>query len=156
MREMIHKEFVLNVRKITNYYETLVEETKNKKTVGSTNEWILDNFYVISEQEKIIKYELQAKDILRIKSKRKKQLYDLLYTEFKKLNFHFDFDILFYNLNSYQEEHDDYFSYAEINFLFILFRLILINELSHLSEKLHQKLQKKHQAEKLITQIKIN
>ncbi len=154
MREMIHKEFVLNVRKITNYYETLVEETKNKKTVGSTNEWILDNFYVISEQEKIIKYELQAKDILRIKSKRKKQLYDLLYTEFKKLNFHFDFDILFYNLNSYQEEHDDYFSYAEINFLFILFRLILINELSHLSEKLHQKLQKKHQAEKLITQIK--
>jgi hypothetical protein len=72
MREMIHKEFVLNVRKITNYYETLVEETKNKKTVGSTNEWILDNFYVISEQEKIIKYELQAKDILRIKSKRKK------------------------------------------------------------------------------------
>lgn len=154
MWKMTYKEFVFNIQKITKYYEILVEETKNNKTVGSTNEWILDNFYVISEQEKSIKYELCAKDIVRIKVKRKKQLYDLLYADLTKLNFHIDLDILFNAINAYQEQHDDYFSYAEINYLFILFRVILIKELSVLSEKLKNKLKKKNEAEKLIAQIK--
>ena len=47
MWKMTYKEFVFNIQKITKYYEILVEETKNNKTVGSTNEWILDNFYFI-------------------------------------------------------------------------------------------------------------
>ena len=47
-----YKIFKESIKTITNYYLLLVEETKSQRLVGSTNEWILDNYYMISEQEK--------------------------------------------------------------------------------------------------------
>ena len=50
---MIYRNFKKNVKDITIYYMLLVEETKNQRLVGSTNEWVLDNYYMISEQENV-------------------------------------------------------------------------------------------------------
>ena len=51
--------FKEGVKRITRYYMLLVDETKNQRTVGSTNEWVLDNYYIISEQEKLMKQEIR-------------------------------------------------------------------------------------------------
>ena len=52
-----YKIFKDSVRQVTHYYMLLVEETKSQRLVGSTNEWVLDNYYMISEQEKVLKPE---------------------------------------------------------------------------------------------------
>ena len=49
-----YKIFKESVRQVTHYYMLLVEETKSQRLVGSTNEWVLDNYYMISEQEKVL------------------------------------------------------------------------------------------------------
>ena len=36
--------FKKSVKQITHYYMLLVEETKSQRLVGSTNEWVLDNY----------------------------------------------------------------------------------------------------------------
>ena len=46
----IYKQFKKNVKSITDYYMLLVEETKSQRLVGSTNEWVLDNYFMISER----------------------------------------------------------------------------------------------------------
>ena len=55
-----YKIFKESVRQVTHYYMLLVEETKSQRLVGSTNEWVLDNYYMISEQEKVLKPELKG------------------------------------------------------------------------------------------------
>ncbi|MDY0015174.1 MAG: hypothetical protein RBS13_03110, partial [Bacteroidales bacterium] len=151
---MIYKEFVLSIQQITTYYKILVEETKNKKTVGSTNEWILDNYFIISEQEKSIRDELRSKVIKSIKSKRKRSLYVLLHSILQDSNYHIDIKHIFNKINEYQKKQEDYFSYTEINFLYILFRIILIQKLSNLSQRLNSKLQAKNKAENFFNLLK--
>ncbi|MDD3281312.1 MAG: hypothetical protein PHC83_07055, partial [Bacteroidales bacterium] len=151
---MIYKEFVLSIQQITTYYKILVEETKNKKTVGSTNEWILDNYFIISEQEKSIRDELRSKVIKSIKSKRKRSLYVLLHSILQDSNYLIDIKYIFNKINEYQKKQEDYFSYTEINFLYILFRIILIQKLSNLSQRLNSKLQAKNKAETFFNLLK--
>ena len=50
-----YKSFRESVKAITHYYLLLVEETKSQRLVGSTNEWVLDNYYMISEQVKVLR-----------------------------------------------------------------------------------------------------
>ncbi|MBP7101685.1 MAG: hypothetical protein KBA86_00405 [Bacteroidales bacterium] len=151
---MIYKEFVLSIQQITTYYKILVEETKNKKTVGSTNEWILDNYFIISEQEKSIRDELRSKVIKSIKSKRKKLLYELLDAILYKSNYQIDINLIFNEINEYQQKQNDYFSYTEISFLYILFRIILIQKISNLSQHLQIKLHAKIEAENFFNNLK--
>lgn len=150
---MVYKEFVANVKEITQYYKILVEETKSKKIVGNTNEWLLDNYFIISEQEKTLREELRSKAIKTIKPKRKKQIDDLIYSFLKKLNFQIDINLVFNDINEYQKKQEDYFSYTEINYIYILFRVILIKEISNLSKELNIKLLEKQKTDLLIAQI---
>ena len=62
----------------------------------------------------------------KIKPKRKKQIDSLIYSFLEKLNFQVNLDVVFNDINAYQKKNEDYFSYAEINYIFILFRVILI------------------------------
>ena len=56
-----YKLFKKSVKDITQYYLLLVEETKSQRLVGSTNEWVLDNYYMISEQEKVLRVDLRSR-----------------------------------------------------------------------------------------------
>ena len=75
-----YKVFRESVKHITHYYMLLVEETKSQRTVGSTNEWVLDNYYIISEQEKVMREELKGLEhgAWKIERKRLKLIGDLL------------------------------------------------------------------------------
>ena len=57
---MVYKIFKKSVKDITRYYTLLVDETSRQRVVGSTNEWVLDNYYMISEQEKVLRSELHG------------------------------------------------------------------------------------------------
>jgi cyclic beta-1,2-glucan synthetase len=143
---------------ITNYYRKLIKKTKQKEIIGSVNEWIVDNYYMISEQEKSIKSDYKTKEIRKIKSKRKKQLYHLIYSYLQENDFRTDMSLIFQKINKYQKDNNDYFSYYEINLIAILIKIILIDELYKLSKKLNYKLNIKDQIDKKINEInkKIN
>ena len=47
----IIKKFLKNFESINNYYNYLVDKTKNKEYVGITNEWLIDNYYLIIENK---------------------------------------------------------------------------------------------------------
>ena len=56
----VYNTFRKSVKDITHYYMLLVTETRSQRLVGSTNEWVLDNYYMISEQEKVLKVDLKG------------------------------------------------------------------------------------------------
>ena len=45
------KKFLSNFESINNYYSYLVDKTKQKEYVGITNEWLIDNFYLLVEHK---------------------------------------------------------------------------------------------------------
>ena len=45
------KKFMIDFNDINDYYNYLVDETKNKEYVGITNEWLIDNFYIVVEHK---------------------------------------------------------------------------------------------------------
>ena len=45
------KKFLNDFEVINKYYNYLVEQTKKKEFVGITNEWLIDNFYLLVEHK---------------------------------------------------------------------------------------------------------
>ena len=60
------KKVIENCKYIEEYYEKLVGLTKNHNFVGSTNEWIIDNFYLVVEQRNAIKKFIKEKCYMNI------------------------------------------------------------------------------------------
>ena len=131
-----YKVFKESVKTITDYYMLLVEETKSQRLVGSTNEWVLDNYYMISEQEKVLRVELQSKDFKRIGSKRLADLETLLHNFMSKCHFQIEKSLFFRFLSQMQVRQNDYLSYPEVNALLPLSKLVLIKELAALCDEL--------------------
>ena len=55
----VYARFLDNCQDIERYYQNLVALTKNHNYVGSTNEWIIDNYYLVVENKNIIKKALK-------------------------------------------------------------------------------------------------
>ncbi len=117
--------------KITDYYEKLVLLTKKKYFVGPTNEWFIDNYYLLREvynhfQE--VKRDRKFINIINNATKVEKMLSKIL----KRYNYLIDINILQKEINRFQQNYEHYFSYNEIDtivyILFVLFfkRLSLV------------------------------
>ena len=130
--------FKQSVRQITRYYLLLVEETKSRRLVGSTNEWVLDNYYMISEQEKLLKEELKGveRGRWRVAADREQALWRLLEGFVRKSHFQVDKTVLFRYLTQVQQRQKDYLSYREVAALLPLLKTILISELAALCREL--------------------
>lgn len=131
-----YKAFKKSVRIVTDYYMLLVEETKMQRLVGSTNEWILDNYYMISEQEKVMREELCGKEFVRIGSKRIEKIESLIRGFLDGSHYQIDKHLFFRHLSEKQKERSDYLSYPEVWSLLPLTKLVLIKELALLCEEL--------------------
>ena len=134
----IYKEFKNSVKEITRYYMLLVEETRNQRLVGSTNEWVLDNYYMISEQEKVLKEELKGVESgkWKVGSKRVDVLWKLLEGYLRKCHHQVDKKLFFRYLSQVQVKEKDYLSYPEVCALLPLTKAILIKELADLCRRL--------------------
>ena len=51
------KNFFSDFEDINEYYMFLVEKTKQKEYVGITNEWLIDNFYLLLEHKSNIVHD---------------------------------------------------------------------------------------------------
>ena len=130
--------FKESVKEVTRYYLLLVEETRSERLVGSTNEWVLDNYYMISEQEKVMKAELKGVESgkWRVESKRVEILWKLLEGYLKRSHHAVDKELLFRYLRGVQLSTKDYLSYPEVWALLPLMKAILIAELPTLCREL--------------------
>ena len=131
-----YKIFKESLKTITDYYLKLVEETKSQRLVGSTNEWVLDNYYMISEQEKVLKIDLQSKSFKKLEGERMKQLETILREYLTRSHYQVDKGLLFNDLHQEQESRKDYFSYPEVCALLPLMKCILLKELAELCQQL--------------------
>ena len=131
-----YKSFKKNIAIITDYYMLLVEETKSQRLVGSTNEWVLDNYYMISEQEKILKVDILSKNFRQIDKKNLNDMSQLLRGFIKKYHYQIDKSLLFRYLSQMQVTHKYYLSYIEVYALLPLIKTILIAELADLCTEL--------------------
>ena len=114
----------------------LVEETRSQRLVGSTNEWVLDNYYMISEQEKVLKIDLQSKEFRNINSKRLNTLEQLLLNYLRRSHHLIDKNLFFRYLCQIQVNQKDYLSYPEVCALLPLIKHILIKELADLCKQM--------------------
>ena len=135
-----YKIFRESVKEITRYYMLLVEETKSQRLVGSTNEWVLDNYYMISEQEKVMKVELKGleKGEWKVEKSRIQLLWDLLANYLRRCYFQVDKALLFRYLTQVQQRQKDYLSYPEVTALLPLAKAVLVKELADLCHRLDE------------------
>ena len=84
----IIKKFLNNFEDVSNYYNYLVEKTKKKEYVGITNEWLIDNFYLLVEHKMGI-----CENKKEIHKHRK--LYDNLYFSLKDIVSKYNYNISF-------------------------------------------------------------
>ncbi len=149
----IYTKFIDDCNNIERYYKKLVELTKNHNFVGSTNEWIIDNFYLVVEQrnalKKIFKNKKNVKDMLAINE----DMYSILKDIFKEYNYNADKDIIIKELNSYQSKNNCYFSYNTISIIPLFITIIFIEELNKLCIKRETKLEDLTKVNDIIAKI---
>ncbi len=141
MENKTYNNFRQDISRITAYYTFLVQETKNNRIVGSTNEWVLDNYYMISEQEKVLKVELKSigKGSMKIGRQRIELLWKQIETYLDRDRCCIDKTLMFKYLNEIQLEQKDYFSYPEVCALLPLVKAVLINRLADLCSQLESR-----------------
>ena len=71
----ILKKFFNNFENITDYYNFLVDKTKNHEYVEITNEWLIDNYYLLVEHKNEI---INSKKLIK-KNKKLIKLLNLVY-----------------------------------------------------------------------------
>ena len=160
----IYSVFKQSVKQITHYYMLLVEETKNQRTVGSTNEWVLDNYYIISEQEKQMKEELRGLEHggWMVDRGRLKVLAGMLKAYLERSHYQVDKNLMFRYLKQVQQNQKDYLDYREVYALLPLAKCELINALGKLCAELesqnahHYKVTEKPSMERLDRSAKEN
>jgi hypothetical protein len=103
MRNIILLRFKKDIRKIASYYRKLIDKTKLNENVGTVNEWLVDNFYIISEQEKYIKAEYKSRELKKITSKRRLQIDSMIYKQLENWDYNLSISNMFINLNKYQK-----------------------------------------------------
>ena len=135
----ILKNLKKDIQFITKYYKTLIYQIKRKRSVGSINEWIIDNYYIISEQKNIIEKDLLSKEIMKIEKNRKQEIKNIIENFIKQDNYKLSTSQFFKNINEYQVRNNDYFSYDEIYFINTLIRIIIINQISEIGKKQKEK-----------------
>ncbi len=131
-----YRTFQEDVRTVTRYYLLLVEETKSQRLVGSTNEWVLDNYYMISEQEKVLKADLTSKMFRRIDRREAASAERTLADIFDRCHYQVDKDLLFDHLVRVQRESGEYYPYPVVLALLPLAKCRLIGALAGLCRRM--------------------
>ncbi|MCR5445459.1 MAG: hypothetical protein K6E96_07280 [Bacteroidales bacterium] len=133
-----YKLFKQSIKDITRYYMLLVEETRSQRLVGSTNEWVLDNYYMVSEQEKLLKVELKGLQSSKygVHRDRIEVLWNLLEGYLRRCHYQVNKTLLFRYLTQVQQRQKDYLSYPEVTAMLPLMKLVLLHELAELCRQL--------------------
>ena len=123
------KRFLNDFEVVNKYYNYLVEQTKKKEFVGITNEWLIDNFYLLVEHKTNV---IQNKKDIKRRSKTFNNIYRLLRNIAVTYNYNIDFSILINELNKYQKESGVNLSYKELESVRDVLLFIYADKLKYL------------------------
>lgn len=146
MKKII-KNFFNDFESITKYYNYLVSKTKNHEYVEITNEWLIDNYYLLVEHKNnllTMKYDLTSN--YKVISSNYLFLKNIVTAK----NYNIDFKYLVDQLKSYQKETDKIFTYKELSLIFPTLIFIYTEKLHELMEIEKQVLQNKDKVKSII------
>ena len=135
MKNKYYKKFMHDCNWIEEYYENLVTLTKNHNYVGSTNEWIIDNFYLVVENRNNIKKAFKDRKDLKQILDENIDIYKILSGIFNKYHFNMSESSLIKELKEYQIKNSCFFTYRTISAIPTIISMIIIEELSYLCER---------------------
>lgn len=127
-----YKRFINNCKTIEKYYEYLIKLTSCNSFVGATNEWIIDNFYIIAEVEVSIKKLVKDNKKLKRHLNSSTELYNYLNNLCYESDFNINFDLIKDKLDIYQQDKINYIKYETVEIIPIILLFILIDRLSKL------------------------
>ena len=131
------KKFMTDFNNINDYYNFLVDKTKNKEYVGITNEWLIDNFYIIVEHKTNF---IHDKKSIKKRYKMISNIYYVIRDIVIKNNYNVSLKILADELKKYQKDNDTYLSYLEIESIKDVLLFIYIDRLSVICKEENKKL----------------
>lgn len=127
-----YKKFLKNCKNIEKYYEYLIELTSNNSFVGATNEWIIDNYYVIAEiKVNITKMFKENKHLNKIVNS-SEHLYNYLNNVCYDNNFSINFELIKEQLDIYQQDEKNYIKYETIDAIPIMIFFMIVERLANL------------------------
>ena len=136
MANMI-KKFMNDFEDISEYYNILVNKTKKMEFVGITNEWLIDNFYLLVEHKTNIIHD--KKDISR-RLKIMDPIYYCIKDIASRYNYNISFKILTSELRKYQKETKKDFSYEELRSISEVLLFVYFDRLNLLCKEEYSKL----------------
>lgn len=128
----ILKKFFSDFEDITEYYNYLVNKTKNHQHVDITNEWLIDNYYLVVEHKNII---LGNKYKIKLNKKIVRENYYFLKSIVSSKNYNISFKLLVEELKHYQKEHKKIFTYKELSMVFYILVFIYTERLNELCKE---------------------
>lgn len=127
---MKYKLFLDNCKTIERYYDYLITLTNDHNFVGATNEWIIDNYYVVAEIRSGIKKQVKENKKLKETFKKFGKLYNVLKDFYNENNFSVDYKSLINKLSSIQKDNDIFLTYELLESVPIILSFIFINRLA--------------------------
>ena len=149
----LYAKYLENCNNIDAYYQNLVTLTKNHFYVGSTNEWILDNYYLVVEHKNVIKKLIKEDKKIKYLLETNSNMYKILVDIFEKYKYNTDISTLIRELNNYQNKNDYYYSYGTIRITPILMTMIITDKLNSLCTEKNKKQQDVYKVNNLINKI---
>ena len=146
MANMI-KKFFKDFEDITKYYNFLVNKTKNHEYVEITNEWLIDNYYLVVEHKNNI---LNIKKSISKYQKIMNDNYYFLKNIVNKKNYNINFKYLVEELKNYQKENNKVFTYKELSCVFPTLVFIYVERLNILCREEYNKLLNKEMISTII------
>ena len=148
-----YKLFQKNYDIISKHYEYLVNLTKNHIFVGSTNEWIIDNFYLIVETKNNLKKSYKTSKKFKYAKTNNVDMYKIVEDIFTARNYDVTYTTLIKDLNAYQSNHNCYFNYLNIEVIPSMVAMVVIKRLSELCIVKRRKQEEKQKVRDLMKVI---
>ena len=101
MMHKLLKKFLENFNDISNFYSFLVAKTKKYENVGTTNEWLIDNYYLVVEYKNVL---IDDKKGLSKALKHVDNIYPIIYDIINKNQYNISYKSLMKEMNSYQRK----------------------------------------------------
>ena len=148
-----YKKFLENCKTIEKYYNYLICLTNNHNFVGPTNEWIIDNYYIVVELKENIKKRL--KEDKKIKEVINQPLD--FFTTLNKMCYANNFNIRYEDIlkvsEYYQNREEKYLSYKVLEAIPIEVSFVIIERLSKLCSDKKESQEAKQKIRDLVSNL---
>ena len=143
----------MDFKYITKFYNKLVGLTKQHLFIGITNEWIVDNYYMLVEKNDLIKNFKKNKKQRKYLTNR---LILMLVTILENRNYKIDENILINDIKKYCDENNIKLIYQELEIIPVVLNIILMKKIKEICVVENNKISERNKIDKLIKNFNKN